>query len=152
MNGTAVEPGAKPSAHGRSAIFPAMNRLFTREGNVHSDGAQPRDGTAPASFAPEPPLFFSVFSTPSCSYPAVGPKRWKWEMGTFLVFVLVVNGGARKSGMSPFPLPFPLQGGPAGLTWRYPAAPPLLAAQESKAMARAAIKRATNPSWSPADG
>ncbi len=64
MNGTAVEPGAKPSAHGRSEIFPAMNRLLTPAGNVRSDSGQPRDGTAPSSFAPEPPLLFSVFSMP----------------------------------------------------------------------------------------
>ena len=55
----------KPSAHGQSEIVPAMNRLLTPAGNVRSDGGQPRDGTAPSSFAPEPPLFFSVFSTPS---------------------------------------------------------------------------------------
>ncbi len=75
MNGTAVEPVAKPSAHGRSEIFPAMNRLLTRAGNVRFDGGQLRDGTAPSSFALEPPLFFSVFPSPSCSYPAIGPKR-----------------------------------------------------------------------------
>jgi len=45
MKGTAVEPGAKPSAHGRSEVFPAMNRLLTPAGNVRSDGGQPRDGT-----------------------------------------------------------------------------------------------------------
>ncbi len=45
MNGTAVEPGAKPSAHGQSEILPAMNRLLPSAGNVRSDGGQPRDGT-----------------------------------------------------------------------------------------------------------
>ncbi len=34
MKGTAVERVAKPSAHGRSEIFPAMNRLLTPEENV----------------------------------------------------------------------------------------------------------------------
>jgi hypothetical protein len=38
---TAVEPGAKPSAHGRSEIFPAMNRLLTPEGNVRAMAANP---------------------------------------------------------------------------------------------------------------
>ncbi len=72
-DGTAVERGARPSAHGRSEIFPAMNRLLTPAGNVRSDGDQPRDGTAPSSFAPEPPLFFCVFSTlgeASAEYPS----------------------------------------------------------------------------------
>jgi len=32
--------GRSPSAHGRSEVFPAMNRLLTREENVHSDGGQ----------------------------------------------------------------------------------------------------------------
>ena len=40
MPDTAVEPVAKPSAHGRSELFPAMNRLLTPEGNVRSDGYQ----------------------------------------------------------------------------------------------------------------
>jgi hypothetical protein len=40
MNDTAVEPGAKPSAHGRSEILPAMNRLLPSAGNVRSDGGQ----------------------------------------------------------------------------------------------------------------
>ena len=66
MPDAAVEPGAKPSAHGRSEIFPAMNRLLTPAGNVRSDGGQPREGTAPASFAPEPPLFFSVSPRAAC--------------------------------------------------------------------------------------
>jgi hypothetical protein len=69
----------KPSAHGRSEIFPAMNRLLTPAGNVRSDGEQPRDGTAPSSFAPEPPLFFSVFSTPSGSYPSEFPDD-AWQV------------------------------------------------------------------------
>jgi len=38
MNDAAIEPGAKPSAHGRSEILPAMNRLLTPAGNVRSDG------------------------------------------------------------------------------------------------------------------
>jgi len=45
MNGPAIEPRAKPSAHGRSEVVPAMNRLLTPAGNVRSDGGQPRDGT-----------------------------------------------------------------------------------------------------------
>jgi len=34
----AVEPVAKPSAYGRSEVFPAMNRFLTSEENVPSDG------------------------------------------------------------------------------------------------------------------
>jgi hypothetical protein len=51
MPGAAVEPVTQPSAHGRPEISPAMNRLLTPAGNVRSDGAQPRDGTAASSFA-----------------------------------------------------------------------------------------------------
>jgi hypothetical protein len=41
MNGTAVEPMAKPSAHGRSEVFPAMNRLLTPAENVRATAANP---------------------------------------------------------------------------------------------------------------
>jgi hypothetical protein len=37
----AVEPVAKHSAHGRSEIFPAMNRLLTSVGNVLARAAYP---------------------------------------------------------------------------------------------------------------
>jgi hypothetical protein len=60
----AVEPVAKPSIHGRFEVFPAMNRFLTPAGNVRSDDGQPRDGTAPSNFVPEPPLFFSVSAGP----------------------------------------------------------------------------------------
>ena len=40
MPDAAVEPVAKPSAHGRSEIIPAMNRLLPPVGNVRSDGGQ----------------------------------------------------------------------------------------------------------------
>ena len=60
MPDAAVEPVAKPSAQGRSELFPAMNRFLTPAGNMRSDGGQPRAGTAPSNFAPEPPLLFSA--------------------------------------------------------------------------------------------
>jgi hypothetical protein len=43
-------------------LFPGTNRLLPPAGNVRSDSSQPRNGTAPPSFAPEPPLVFSLFS------------------------------------------------------------------------------------------
>jgi hypothetical protein len=48
------------------------NRLLTPAENVRSDGDQPREGTAPSSFAPEPPLFFCVFSTLWAKYGRTG--------------------------------------------------------------------------------
>jgi hypothetical protein len=39
MPGAAVEPVAKPSAHGRSEIVPAMSRLLTPDGNVQATPA-----------------------------------------------------------------------------------------------------------------
>ena len=65
----------KPSAQGRFDVFPALNRFLTPAGNVRSDGDPTRGWDRVSSFAPEPPLFFSVFSTSWCSYPAVGPQR-----------------------------------------------------------------------------
>ncbi len=41
MPDAAVEPVAEPSAHGRSEIFPAMNRLLTPEGNVRATAPNP---------------------------------------------------------------------------------------------------------------
>jgi hypothetical protein len=40
MPDAAVESGAKPSAQGRSEVFPALNRFLTPERNVRSDGGQ----------------------------------------------------------------------------------------------------------------
>ena len=59
-----MEPVAKPSAQGRSEIFPALNRFLTPEENVRSAGGQLRAGTTPSRVAPEPPLFFSVSGSP----------------------------------------------------------------------------------------
>ena len=77
-----VEPVAELSAYGRSEIFSAMNRLLPPVGNVRAmaaKGPQTRDiafgdpspgtETAPSSFAPEPPLFFSVSSRAACDVP-----------------------------------------------------------------------------------
>jgi hypothetical protein len=66
MPEAAVAPVAKPSAQGRSAVFPVMNRLLTSTGNVRTMAASPGDGTAPSNFAPEPPLFFSESSRGTC--------------------------------------------------------------------------------------
>ena len=55
-----MEPVAKPSAQGRSEIFPALNRVLTPEENVRSHGGQPREGTAPSRVA-----LNRLFSSPS---------------------------------------------------------------------------------------
>jgi len=41
MPDAAVEPVAKPSAHGRSEVFPAMKRLVTPVGNVRAMAINP---------------------------------------------------------------------------------------------------------------
>ena len=51
-----------PLAPRRERAFRRRPRVPKRE--ISRLGARPRDGTAPSSFAPEPPLFFSVFSMP----------------------------------------------------------------------------------------
>jgi hypothetical protein len=45
MPDAAVEPVAKPSAHDRSELFPAMNRLLTPVGNVRATTTNPGTGT-----------------------------------------------------------------------------------------------------------
>ncbi len=47
MNGTAVERVAKPSAHGRLEVFPAMNRLLTPQGTCVPTATNP--GMEPSS-------------------------------------------------------------------------------------------------------
>ncbi len=64
MKGTAVERGAKPSAHGRSEIFPAMSRLLTPEENVRTMAANP--GMEPPHRASPLNRLFSSLSFQRC--------------------------------------------------------------------------------------
>ncbi len=70
MNGTAVEPAAKPSAHGRSEISPAMNRLLIPAGNVRAiaanSGMEPPHRSSPLNrlFSSSFVLLGSILSIP----------------------------------------------------------------------------------------
>jgi hypothetical protein len=64
MNGTAVEPEAKPSAHGRSEIFPAMNRFLPPAGNVRSDGGQGFPNAKYRVWGPDPEIEPGIESRP----------------------------------------------------------------------------------------
>jgi hypothetical protein len=69
-----VEPVAKPSAQGRSEIFPALNRLLTPEGNVRAMATNP-GMEPPYRASPLNRLFASSSQRPRCS----GKSLFYWS-------------------------------------------------------------------------